>query len=91
MAQKKAKKPVLDEALIEVVTEEKQVEVKEEIAEVVEVKEEVKKLALSIYRDNEGRIVIEGEGLSKRIAATDEVLPEVARQVGELVIKNNLI
>lgn len=91
MAQKKAKKPVLDEALIEAVTEEKQVEVKEEIAEVVEVKEEVKKLALSIYRDNEGRIVIEGEGLSKRIAATDEVLPEVARQVGELVIKNNLI
>lgn len=90
MAQKKAKKPVLDEALIEAVTEEKEVEVKEAV-EVVEVKEEVKKLTLSIYRDNEGRIVIEGEGLSKRIAATDEVLPEVARQVGELVIKNNLI
>jgi hypothetical protein len=89
MAQKKAKKPVLDEALIEAVTEEKEVEV--EAVEVVEVKEEVKKLTLSIYRDNEGRIVIEGEGLSKRIAATDEVLPEVARQVGELVIKNNLI
>lgn len=95
-------KPVADEAQkVEAVTEEAVVtETKEsaeqfakQVVEKLKAEPKVKEKALTITltRDKEGRLVFEGEGIGKRIAGTDAVIPEVARQIGEEIANQQLI
>lgn len=72
------------------------VEVKADV--VKEEKKEVKveapakpSVLIEITRDEEGRAVFQVKGLSRRIAGSDTVIPEVARQIGEEILKEKLI
>ena len=79
-----------DEAVAEVVAEVKDTEVQEEKPKAKEAPVK-KSIAIKVYRDDEGRVVFDAKGIGKRIAGTDSVISEVARQIGEDIVKANLI
>lgn len=48
-------------------------------------------VTIEVTRDEAGRVVFQVDGLPRRIAGADAVVPEVARQIGEELIKEKLI
>lgn len=46
---------------------------------------------VAIYRDEEGRLVLDQKGKSKRIAGSDDAFIEVARQFAEAIVKERQI
>lgn len=89
MSSSRKKKPLLPEGALDAPVSEAPVEAVGKLAVMPKIQDPA--ILVRVFRDEEGRLVLEQENKPKRIAGSDDAFIEVARQFADSIVKERQI